>query len=289
MANQLEGKVAIITGAASGIGAETARLFAREGANVVIADMQADKGMAVAAELGDQGVFCQVDVRSEEDIAGMVSLAQEQWGRLDILFNNAGFGGALGPIETTSLDDYDLTFDVLVKSVFLGIKYAAPVMKAQNSGAIISTASVAGLMNGVSPHLYGVCKAAVIKMTETVSLELGEHNIRVNAICPGLVATPLTVGHPDATKEDVAQLRDAAGGNQPLGRAGVPDDIAQAALFLASEASSYITGHALVVDGGIKAENAGEIKEVGANVLVAGSAIFNSKDYKKAIQELRDA
>jgi len=253
MANQLEGKVAIITGAASGIGAETARLFAREGANVVIADMQADKGMAVAAELGDQGVFCQVDVRSEEDIAGMVSLAQEQWGRLDILFNNAGFGGALGPIETTSLDDYDLTFDVLVKSVFLGIKYAAPVMKAQNSGAIISTASVAGLMNGVSPHLYGVCKAAVIKMTETVSLELGEHNIRVNAICPGLVATPLTVGHPDATKEDVAQLRDAAGGNQPLGRAGVPDDIAQAALFLASEASSYITGHALVVDGGIKA------------------------------------
>jgi NAD(P)-dependent dehydrogenase (short-subunit alcohol dehydrogenase family) len=249
----LDGKVAVITGAASGIGAQTARLFAAEGANIVVADMQEDKGMAVAAELGEQGAFCQVDVRREEDIANMVDLAMSKWGRLDILYNNAGFGGALGPIESTSLEDYDLTFDVLVKSVFLGIKHAAPIMKTQNAGVIISTASVAGLMNGVSPHLYGVAKAAVIKMTETVSLELAENNIRVNAICPGLVATPLTVGRIDATEADVAQLREAAGGNQPLGRSGVPDDIAQAALFLASDASSYITGHALVVDGGIKA------------------------------------
>ena len=253
MSKLLEGKVAVITGAASGIGAQTARLFAAEGANIVVADMQADKGMSVAAELGAQGAFCQVDVRREEDIANMIDLAMSKWGRLDILYNNAGFGGALGPIETTSVEDYDLTFDVLVKSVFLGIKHAAPIMKAQNYGNIISTASVAGIMNGVSPHLYGVAKAAVIKLTETVSLELGEYNIRVNAICPGLVATPLTVGRLDATEEDVEQLRDAAGGNQPLGRSGVPDDIAQAALFLASDASSYITGHALVVDGGIKA------------------------------------
>ncbi|TDI60396.1 MAG: glucose 1-dehydrogenase [Alphaproteobacteria bacterium] len=252
MADRLKGKVAVITGAASGIGAETARLFASEGANVVIADMQAEKGQAVAKELGDQGVFCQVDVRIEEDIASMIDLAMTKWGRVDILYNNAGFGGALGPIETTTMEDYDLTFDVLVKSVFLGIKHVTPIMKAQNSGNIISTASVAGLMNGVSPHLYGVCKAAVIKLTETVSLELGEHNIRVNAICPGLVATPLTVGKLNATDEDVENLRKSAGGNQPLGRAGVPDDIAQAALFLASEASSYITGHALVVDGGIR-------------------------------------
>jgi NAD(P)-dependent dehydrogenase (short-subunit alcohol dehydrogenase family) len=252
MADRLTGKVAVITGAASGIGAETARLFAREGARVVIADMQAKKGQAIADELGDQGVFCQVDVRIEEDIANMINLAMDQWGRLDILYNNAGFGGALGPIESTSMEDYDLTFDVLVKSVFLGIKYAAPIMKAQKSGVIISTASVAGLMNGVSPHLYGVCKAAVIKLTETVSLELGEHNIRVNAICPGLVATPLTVGKLHATDEDVEKLRRSAGGNQPLARSGVPDDIAQAALFLASDQSSYITGHALVVDGGIR-------------------------------------
>jgi len=251
VSGKLEGKVAVITGAASGIGAQTARLFASEGACVVIADMQVDKGQSVAEELGEAGIFHQVDVRSEEDIAAIMDTAIAEWGRLDILFNNAGFGGALGPIEAIKLEDYDLTFDVLVKSVFLGMKHAAPIMKQQNSGNIISTASVAGLMNGVSPHLYGVAKAAVIKLTETVSLELGEHNIRVNAICPGMVATPLVTGRLKPTEEDVAAIRDNAGKDTPLGRSGMPEDIAEAALFLASDASSYITGHALVVDGGI--------------------------------------
>ena len=143
MGGKLDGRVAVITGAASGIGAQTARLFASEGARVVIADMQADKGQAMADELGDAGIFHQVDVRSEEDIAAMLDTAVAEWGQLDILFNNAGFGGALGPIEAIKLEDYDLTFDVLVKSVFLGMKHAAPIMKQQNSGNIIGTAAFA--------------------------------------------------------------------------------------------------------------------------------------------------
>lgn len=253
MADKLAGKIAAITGAASGIGAETARLFVENGARVVIADMQVEKGEAIAAELGESAIFRPVNVVDEPDVASMVDTAVSEWGGLDILFNNAGFGGALGPVETTTIEEYDATFNVLVRGVFLGMKHAAPIMKAQNEGVIINTASVAGMMSGVSPHLYGAAKAAVIKLTETVALELAEQNIRVNAICPGLVATPLTVGRADATEADVDALRQRAGGGQPLGRSGVPRDIANAALFLASDDSSYITGHALVVDGGLKA------------------------------------
>ena len=246
---RLENKVAVITGAGSGIGAETARRFVAEGARVVVADLRAD-GSAVAESLGDAARFIQADVSKEADVSAMLDLAVSTWGRLDCLYNNAGFGGALGPIESTSVEDYDLTFDVLLKSVFLGLKHAAPIMKRQRSGSIISTASIAAFQNG-GQHLYGVAKLAVVKLTETVALELGEHSVRVNCICPGFIATPLPFGRPNATAEQLDRMRAAGANSQPLGRVGETSDIAAAALFLASDESSFVTGHALVVDGGM--------------------------------------
>ena len=250
---RLDGKVAIITGGASGIGAGTVRRFAEEGAKVLITDLDADKGEALAAELGDAAAFLRTDVSQEEQVAAMVAEATDRWGRLDCLFNNAGFGGALGPISTTTLDDYDLTMDVLLKSVFLGMKHAAPVMTAQGSGSIISTASVAGIRVGYAPHLYSVAKCAVIHLTKTVALELGEHNIRVNAICPGFIATPLAAGRPDADESQIQQMGEAGAASQVMGRVGEPRDIANMALFLASDESEWITGREFVVDGGFEA------------------------------------
>jgi NAD(P)-dependent dehydrogenase (short-subunit alcohol dehydrogenase family) len=240
---RIEGKVAAITGGASGIGAGTVRRFVEEGA----------KGRALATELGDAAAFLRTDVSKEAEIAAMIAETTDRFGRVDVLFNNAGFGGALGPIESTSLDDYDLTMDVLLKSVFLGMKHVAPVMKAQRSGSIISTASVAGIRVGYAPHLYSVAKCGVIHLTKTVALELGEHSIRVNAICPGFIATPLAAGRPDATESQIDQLREAGAASQVLGRVGEPRDIANMALFLASDDSEWVTGREFVVDGGFEA------------------------------------
>lgn len=245
---RLDGKVAVITGAGSGMGAATSRLFADEGAKVLVTDMNDENGAAVAAELGDQGAFLHVDVSREEQVAAAVADAVDRWGRLDVMFNNAGFGGARGPIEQISEDDFDITIDVLLKGVFFGMKHAAPVMKQQESGSIISTASVAGLLAGESPHLYTTAKAAVIHLTKSVALELGQQHIRVNAICPGVVSTPLAHGPLD--EERRAKFKARFGKHQPIGRVGDPDDIAQAALFLASDDSTFITGTAMVVDGG---------------------------------------
>jgi NAD(P)-dependent dehydrogenase (short-subunit alcohol dehydrogenase family) len=250
---RLEGKVAAITGGASGIGAGTVRRFVEEGAKVLIADLDEAKGDALAAELGAGAAFLRTDVSKEEDIAAMLAETTDRFGRIDVLFNNAGFGGALGPIEATSLADYDLTMDVLLKSVFLGMKHVAPLMKAQRSGSIISTASVAGIRAGYAPHLYSVAKCAVIHLTKTVALELGEHGIRVNAICPGFIATPLAVGRPDADESQIEQLRASGASSQVLGRVGEPLDIANMALFLASDDSEWITAREFVVDGGFEA------------------------------------
>lgn len=250
---KLDGKVALVTGGASGIGAATVRLFAAEGARVVIADMQDDKGQEVARALGADGAFVHVNVTLEAEVRAAVETALERWGRLDCLFNNAGFGGALGPIESTSVEEYDMTFDVLLKGVFLGIKHAAPVMKRQRAGSILSTASVAGIEAGVGPHLYSVAKAGVIHLTKSVALELGEYGIRANCICPGAIVTPLAVGKPAPTERQVEGLRRGAADMHALGRVGEPEEIAHAALWLASDDASFVTGQALAVDGGITA------------------------------------
>ena len=250
---QLDDKVAVITGGASGIGAGTVRRFVAEGAKVLITDLDEDQGNALADEMGDAAAFLRTDVSREEDVAAMIAEATDRFGRLDCLFNNAGFGGALGPISKTSVEDYDLTMDVLLKGVFLGMKHAAPVMSAQGSGSIISTASVAGLRAGYAPHLYSVAKCAVIHLTKTVALELGEDNVRVNAICPGFIATPLAAGRPDASDEQIQKMRDGSANSQVMGRVGEASDIANMALFLASDESEWMTGREWVVDGGWEA------------------------------------
>lgn len=253
--SKLEGKVAIITGGASGIGEGTVRLFIEEGAQVVIADVQDEAGRALADELGDRAVYAHADVSREADVVGMIDQALGSFGRLDVLFNNAGIPGPTGPIADTPIDAYDHAMNVLLKGVFLGMKHAAPVMSAQKSGSIISTASVAGIETGHGPHVYSAAKAAVMHLTRSVGKELGEQGVRVNCICPGGIATPifgktfgLDAGDAGKTVEAMKMLL-ARG--QPIKRSGVPDDIARAALFLASDDSSFISGHALVVDGGL--------------------------------------
>ena len=187
---RLEGKAALITGGASGIGAATARRFVQEGARVLIADLQAGVAESFAAELGPNAAAIACNVAREADVAAAVSTAVDRWGRLDILYNNAGFGGVSGPLEETSVEEYDVTMDVLLKGVFLGIKHASPVMKAQGSGSIINTASVCAFEAGIGSQLYTVAKAAVVMLTKTAALELAEFGVRVNAVCPGYIATP---------------------------------------------------------------------------------------------------
>ncbi|HMO95268.1 MAG TPA: glucose 1-dehydrogenase, partial [Tepidiformaceae bacterium] len=251
---RLEGKVAVVTGGASGIGEGTVRLFAEEGARVVIADVQDARGERLAEELGTNTSYYTTDVSQEEEVRAAIAHAVNKWGRLDVMFNNAGFGGVSGPIETTDMAAYDHTMGVLLRGVVLGMKHAAPVMKAQGSGCIISTASVAGVGIGFGPHVYSAAKAAVIHLTRSVANELGEHGVRVNAICPGGIATPIFgkgMGL-DAEQADltVELMKERLAEGQPIRRAGLPRDIAEAAAWLASDAASFVTGHALVVDGG---------------------------------------
>lgn len=248
--SQLEGKVAVVTGGASGIGEATVRLFVDEGCRVVIADMQEARGTALAEELGSDAVFQKVEVRQEDQVKAAVDTAVSKWGRLDCIFNNAGFGGVLGPIEEVPADEFDMTMDVLVRGVFLGMKYAIPIMKKQGGGSIINTGSIAGVTSGRGPVVYSVAKAAVVHLSKVTAMELGEHSIRVNAICPGYIATPLaanTVGRPDSLIEE--RIKDSKP-RQPIPRYGRPDDIAQMALFLAGDRSTFVTGQAIVVDGG---------------------------------------
>jgi NAD(P)-dependent dehydrogenase (short-subunit alcohol dehydrogenase family) len=176
-----------------------------------------------------------------------------------VLYNNAGFGGASGALEETSVEDYDMTMDVLLKSVFLGIKHASPVMKAQGSGSIVNTASVCAFEAGIGSQIYSVAKAGVVMMTKAAALELAEANVRVNAVCPGYIATPLAAGRPKSVNEPerveraLDRLRASTQDNQPLARSGEPEDIANMVLFLASDDSRWVTGQAMVVDGGLLA------------------------------------
>ncbi len=247
---ELDGKVAVITGGASGIGEGTVKRFIEEGARVVIADMQEERGQALADSLKGAAVFIKTDVTIEDQVKAAVHKAGSEWGRLDCVFNNAGFGGAIGPLEETPVEDYDITMDVLVKGVFLGMKHAIPIMKKQGSGSLINTASVAALICGHTPHLYAVAKAAVVHLTKSVALEVGENNIRVNAICPGFIVTPLstnTVGRDQNIGGMDLKI------TQAIPRTGQPDDIAQMACWLAGDRSTFVTGQAIAVDGGIAA------------------------------------
>ncbi|HXX09932.1 MAG TPA: glucose 1-dehydrogenase [Burkholderiales bacterium] len=254
---KLDGRSAVITGGASGIGAAAARLFVREGCRVLIADIQEDKGERLANELGASAAYLRTDVSEESAVRAALEAAVARCGRLDCVFNNAGLGGVAGPIADTPLDAYERTMAVLLRGVFLGMKHAAEIMQRQHSGSIINTASVAGLQAGYGPHVYSAAKAAVIQLTRSVAMELAESGVRVNCICPGPVATPIFAGaaglSPEVADEAVETLRRVLANYQPIRRAGLPEDIAQAALWLASDDSSFVTGQALTVDGGLTA------------------------------------
>jgi len=247
---RLAGKVAVITGAASGIGEGTARRFVEEGARVVLADLQDDKGRTLCAELGDDTRFVRCDVTDEAQVAAAVDTAVREFGRLDIMFNNAGIVGAVGRIADTSGDQWTRTVDVLLNGVFHGMKHASRVMVEQNSGVIISTSSTAGILGGLGPHCYTACKHAVIGLTKSVASELARHGIRVNAISPGNTVTAMTsavmTGDADAIDVATSHIQKSS----LLGIAGFPVDVANAAVYLASDEARYVTGHTLVVDAG---------------------------------------
>ena len=248
---QLRGKCAVITGGASGIGRATAELLARQGAAVVIADINRTAGERLAGELrsnGNRALFVKCDVTIAEDCRHTVQSAVREFGRLDILFNNAGVIRRSDVLDTSE-EDWDLVMAVNVKSVFLMSRYAVPVMAAAGGGAIVNSGSGWGLKGGRKAVAYCASKAAVVNMTRAMAIDHGPQNIRVNCICPGDTDTPMLRGEAQQLEQDQLDFLSEAA-ERPLGRYGEPEEVAQAVLFLASEASSYISGAALVVDGG---------------------------------------
>jgi NAD(P)-dependent dehydrogenase (short-subunit alcohol dehydrogenase family) len=250
----LDGKVAVITGATSGIGAKAAERFVAAGAKVVIAGRRRAEGDALAGRLGRAARFIQTDVAEETQVKAMIEHALASFGRLDCLFNNAGTPGQLGGVADIDMAQFDATIDIHVKGVVLGMKYAAPIMTRQGAGSIINAGSVGGLRAGTSPHIYSAAKAAVIHLTRCIAIELAEKGIRVNSISPGAIVTGIFAkgaGIAESAADRMAEgMSEQFVAAQPLRRAGLPEDIADAAVFLASDASSFITGHDLVVDGG---------------------------------------
>jgi NAD(P)-dependent dehydrogenase (short-subunit alcohol dehydrogenase family) len=252
---RLDGKRAVITGAASGIGEATARLFVAEGASVVLADVDTGRGGRLASELGERATFVPTDVSQEADVEGAVGTCVRAFGGLDVMFNNAGVPGSIGSIEDIDVAVWDHTVGVHLRGVFLGIRAAARVMRSQGSGSIINTSSVASFRANLGGHDYSAAKAAIRQLTLTAANELGEHGIRVNAVCPGGVATAIfgrAAGlDGDAAQRTVELMSLALSDIAPIRRAGQPIDIAEAVLWLASDVSGFVNGQAIVVDGGL--------------------------------------
>ena len=237
----------VVTGGASGIGEATVRALVDEGGRVVIADLQVERGQALAKEMGSSVTYHYTDVTREEDIVGAIALAQKKFGPLTGMVNNAGVVGAIGSIMETSAEAFDHTMAILSRAVFLGTKHAARAMKPQGRGAIVSLASTAGIVGGLGPHVYTMAKHGVVGLTKSAACELAKSGIRVNAVAPGGTVTPMTNAlgdnNPETTAAFIAQ-------GSPLGFACMPEDIASGILFLLSEDARYMTGHTLVIDGG---------------------------------------
>ncbi|MBY8996687.1 MAG: SDR family oxidoreductase [Candidatus Thorarchaeota archaeon] len=250
---RLDGKVVLITGVAAGIGRATANLFAKEGARIVGADIDEEGGKSIAEKIqafGGSMTFVKTDVSYEPDIKALFE-ATSELGGVDILFNNAGIEVAKGLLETTE-EDWDRNVNVNLKSVFFCCKYAVQQMKEKGKGVIINNSSVAGLVGSFSPA-YSAAKGGIIALTKALATDFGQHNIRVNCICPGAIETPMLerVIEEQGNPSDVRARRLK---NYPLGRFGYPDEVAQTALFLASEESTFVTGATIVVDGGFTAK-----------------------------------
>jgi NAD(P)-dependent dehydrogenase (short-subunit alcohol dehydrogenase family) len=248
------GPVCLITGGASGIGAACVEAFISAGYRVAFGDLQVEKGRALARRLGENALFLRLDVSSEVDFAAAANAVQERWGQLDCLVNNAAIAGVLGPIAQIPLEEYEYACSIIQRSVFLGLREAARAMQPRRSGSIVNIASIAGLAGGHGPHVYSACKAAVVNFTRSVALELAESNIRVNAVCPGAIETPIHTGVTDERWiERMDKIRPGLKDYQAIDRMGLPTEIAAAVLWLAGDAASFVTGQAIAVDGGLTA------------------------------------
>jgi NAD(P)-dependent dehydrogenase (short-subunit alcohol dehydrogenase family) len=270
MSTRLDGQVAVITGAASGIGAAIAERFVEEGARCVLVDIQDDAGRDVAARLGDAASYVHGDVSVEDDVAAAITAAVERYGRLDCVVNNAGILGAVGPIAEIDGAAWRRTVAVLLDSVFYGTKHGARVLLAQGGGGVIvNIASTAGVRAGLGPHVYTAAKHGVIGLTQSVAPELGRHGVRVNAIAPGGTVTSLTAYVTTGDASDLEEASKRVGRGAPIGRPAVPADIANAALFLASAEAGYVSGAVLVVDaaGDVIGDKNLRFVEMGAKIV----------------------
>jgi NAD(P)-dependent dehydrogenase (short-subunit alcohol dehydrogenase family) len=244
-----DGKVVLVTGASSGIGKAAALAFARDGANLVLADTQADGGSEVARKieaLGRKVTFVRCDVSSENDVKNLLQKTIDMFGRLDCAFNNAGIEGKQASTSDCTNENWDQVININLKGVWLCMKYEIPQMLKQGGGAIVNCSSIAGLIGFPGIPAYVASKHGVIGLTKTAALEYAKSNIRINAVCPGVIQTPMI----DRFIHGEAQIQKQLVDGEPIGRVGQPDEIAQAALWLCSDAASFVTGHPMVVDGG---------------------------------------
>jgi NAD(P)-dependent dehydrogenase (short-subunit alcohol dehydrogenase family) len=253
----LDGKSAVVAGGTSGIGARIAELFIEEGARVAIASPFPEEGEALATMLGARACFIAADVAQEAQVQALIEVAVARFGRLDCMINNAGIAGRFSGIAGLDMTQYERTLAVVLRGVVLGTKHAAAAMLRQGFGSIVNTGSVAGSRAGYGPYDYSAAKAAVIHFTRCVAMELGERGVRANSVSPGGIVTGIfgkALNLPPAEIEKtIAPLKSTLARWHPIPRAGLPDDIARAVLFLASDAASFVTGHDLVVDGGLVA------------------------------------
>lgn len=252
MEQRLAGQVAVITGGASGIGAATARKFVAHGAKVVLGDIQEELLREFVDSLDGHAIGLRCDVTCEADVEALINAAVETYGRIDVMFNNAGIVGAIGPMETTPTSEWKFTLDILLNGVFYGMKHASKHMKKARRGSIISMSSTAGIMGGLGPHAYAAAKHAVVGLTKNLAAEVGSFGIRVNCIAAASVATPMVAAATTGDHTNLADTLDLLASGSPLaGRAGTADDVANAALWLASDESGYTSGHTLTVDAGV--------------------------------------